>query len=96
VGETLVEYEFTDACGNTATCSFTVTVNPVNVVDVALELEGDLNPSGDALTRCITIKFYDCQGATEPAEERVEVNFAYRTAPTVPTSPAIISSFRAT
>ena len=67
----LVEYEFTDACGNTATCSFTVTVNPVNVVDVALELQGGLMP----VTRCITFKFYKCPNATPLDEVTQEIEF---------------------
>ena len=76
VAETTITWTVTDECGNKDEYVQTITIEQRNIVEVDIELEGDLNPSGDALTRCITFKFYDCQGATEPAEERVEVNFS--------------------
>jgi hypothetical protein len=59
VGTTPVTCTATDACGNEDTCSFNVTVNPVNDVQLEVELAGVFN---DALplTRCIHFVTDDC------------------------------------
>jgi len=48
IGTTMVTCTATDACGNESSCSFDVTVNDVNDVDIVVELTGS-----DPTSRCI-------------------------------------------
>lgn len=56
-GSTTVVYTATDACGNTSTCTFDVTVIAVNEMVVDLVLFGNMV---SPLTRCIVFKLRDC------------------------------------
>jgi len=58
-GPTTVTYTAVDICGNTSTCTFTVTVNAVNEMVVTLSLDGTPVAS---LDRCITFELFDCGG----------------------------------
>ncbi len=72
-GTTTVTYTFVDDCLNTSTCSFTVTVNPVNIVNATVTLIGvDAaswpNPPGGSMTRCIKFRARNSgTGACAPA-----------------------------
>lgn len=63
-GTTPVECVATDDCGNATTCGFDVEVEPVNEVDVEVELVGVMN---DALplSRCIHFVTDDCSQSTD-------------------------------
>ncbi len=56
-GTTTVICTATDAAGNTATCSFTVTVLGLNNVEATLELQG---PILNNVVRCVRFTFRDC------------------------------------
>ncbi|MHC5114411.1 MAG: HYR domain-containing protein, partial [Planctomycetota bacterium] len=56
VGDTVVTCTATDDCGNTDSCTFTVTVTETNVVNVTVVLTGSTGP----VTRCIHFVTDDC------------------------------------
>ena len=66
LGSTTVTYTFTDGCGNFETCSFVVTVEAVNDVDLEVELAGVYLPT----TRCIHFVTDDCDEVAD-----VELDF---------------------
>ncbi|MEW6249229.1 MAG: HYR domain-containing protein [Planctomycetota bacterium] len=62
-GPTLVTYTARDQCGNTSTCSFTVTVRPFNDVVLTVQLSPNISTGGSfpqTLTRCITFEVWNC------------------------------------
>ena len=78
-GTTTVTYTATDLHGNTATCSFDVTVLEYNDFVVDVQLQGvlyDPNPDtpGDTLDRCITFTFYDCSAVPTVLEQVLTFN----------------------
>ena len=60
VGTTTVTCTATDACGNSASSSFDVTITPTNLVEIAIELTGS-----KSATRCIRFVPDDCTMGTE-------------------------------
>lgn len=64
VGTTTVSYTATDQCGNTASCSFDITVLEENGLQVAVELKNVHLDDGQVLQRCITFELWDCSQPT--------------------------------
>ncbi len=67
-GTTTVTWTATDDCGNDATYVQEVTINAVNDLVVSVQLRDVSEP---ALTRCITLELYDCDGSIETLEEEI-------------------------
>jgi hypothetical protein len=58
-GDTTITWTATDACGNEAIETTTVTVDAVDELDLTVELQ---NVSAGPFTRCIHIELHDCLG----------------------------------
>jgi hypothetical protein len=71
-GSTTVKYFAEDETSNVTTCSFVVTVDPYNDVQVDVQLSPTI--AGASFTRCITFEF-DCDGG--PAEETVDAALSF-------------------
>jgi hypothetical protein len=70
LGVTSITWTATDACGNTATCKQTVTVNGANSVGgLLVELEGNFAP----VSRCI--RFVPTPGSCATGSQSVTLNF---------------------
>jgi hypothetical protein len=69
-GTTTVTIAVEDACGNTGSASFDVTVNAFNEMLVSVELQG---VSESSLTRCITFELFDC--LSDPTVVSQEITF---------------------
>lgn len=67
LGTTTVTYTATDTCGNTAECSFDVTVEANNTLEVVVELQGVHVTEVD---RCITFELWSCDGT--PTYETIQ------------------------
>ncbi|MEZ6018034.1 MAG: FG-GAP-like repeat-containing protein [Planctomycetota bacterium] len=62
VGVTTVVCAATDSCGNQAVTQFDVQVDPVNLVELELQLEGSVAPT----TRCIMLRLPSCASQSVP------------------------------
>ncbi len=74
VGTTPVTYTFTDACGNSSVCTFTVTVEPEVEFRVSVQLQPTV--SIGTIARCIRLEFWNCPGAAPAHTANVVMSFS--------------------
>ncbi len=75
IGTTLVTCTAADACANSTPCTFQVTVNPTNEMQVAVEIAGGIIFPA-SFSRCITFELWDCAGGGPAAVVSKTLTFA--------------------
>lgn len=67
-----------DLCGQSDTCSWTVTVHPVNIIEVDVELSAIISDAQQPLSRCIEFElFYPCPFGSIIVEKNIDFGLPY-------------------